>query len=143
MLDTPAGSVFPASGSLAPDMRARIAEQMASQQLRLFDTAGSASSELYYWQREGGRPGDIDYLAACHGRIIPIKLKSGSAGSMKSLHQFMHDKALHLAVRCGVNPPSDMQMNVATTQGDAVQYRLVNVPLYLLWNLPQILSEII
>ncbi len=142
LLDTPAANVFPASGSLAPDMRARIAEQMAAQQLRLFDPSGTESPELFYWQREGGRPGEIDFLATCHGRIVPIELKSGAAGSMKSLHQFMHDKGLNLAVRCDVNPPGDMQVKVATTQGDPAHYRLVNVPLYLLWNLPQILSDI-
>ena len=31
------------------------------------------------------------------GRIVPIELKAGAAGAMKSLHQFMFEKRLNLA----------------------------------------------
>ena len=96
--------------------------------------------ELYYWQREGGRPGEIDYIIQLDGRIIPIELKSGAAGAMKSLHQFMAERRLNLAVRADANPPSVMDMDVKTTQGHAVRYKLVSVPLYMLWNLPDILA---
>lgn len=51
----------------------------------------------------------------------------------------MHDKHLELAVRCDANPPGDMRMDVATTQGDPARYRLISLPLYLVWNLPAIL----
>jgi predicted AAA+ superfamily ATPase len=142
LLNTPAAASFPAWAALPSDFRSRISEQMTAQQLRLLDPAGTEEPELHYWQREGGRPGEIDYLAAVAGRIIPIELKSGAAGSMKSLHQFMHDKKLSLAVRCDANPPSDMQVDMATTLGDPARYRLISLPLYLLWNLPRILPDI-
>jgi predicted AAA+ superfamily ATPase len=140
MLNTPAAAAFPAWSALPSDFRARISEQMAAQQLRLLDPGGTAEPELHYWQREGGRPGEIAYLAEAGGRIIPIELKAGTAGSMKSLHQFMHDKSLSLAVRCDANPPGDIQVDVATTQGDPAKYRLISLPLYLLWNLREILA---
>jgi uncharacterized protein len=141
LLDTPAAAAFPAWNSLPSDFRARISEQMAAQQLRGLDSGGAEEPGLYYWQREGGRPGKIDYLAGVGARIIPIELKSGAAGSMKSLHQFMHDKGLSRAVRCDANPPGEMQVNVATTQGDPAAYRLICLPLYLVWNLPAIIQE--
>jgi predicted AAA+ superfamily ATPase len=140
MLNTPAAAAFPAWDALPADFRSRISEQMAAQQLRLLDPGGAEESGLYYWQREGGRPGEIDYLAEVGGNIIPIELKSGAAGSMKSLHQFMHDKGLPLAVRCDANPPSDMRVDVATTQGNPSKYRLISLPLYLLWKLPGIID---
>lgn len=139
MLNTPAAASFPAWDALPSDFRSRISEQMAAQQLRLLDPGGTEEPGLFYWQREGGRPGEIDYLVGVGGRIIPIELKSGAAGSMKSLHQFMHDKGLSLAIRCDTNPPSDLQVDVATTQGDPAKYRLISLPFYLLWNLPEIL----
>lgn len=71
---------------------------MAAQQLRPHDPAGGEEPRLSYWQREGGRPGEIDFLAEVEGSIIPIELKAG----------FMHDKALPLAVRCDANPPLRM-----------------------------------
>jgi len=140
LVGTPAEDGFLALEALTPDFRSRIAEQTAAQHLRMISTS-AFGSELYYWQREGGRPGEIDYLWAWNGTVVPIELKSGAAGSMKSLHQFMFDKGLELAVRSDANPPSDMDIRVSTTQGDAVRYRLISVPLYLLWNLRAILSE--
>jgi hypothetical protein len=59
---------------------------------------------------------------------------------MKSLHQFMFDKRLDLAVRLDTNPPSLQPMDVRTTQGDAVKYQLVNLPHYLAWDLPRLLA---
>ena len=140
LLNTPASQAFPLRESLAPSLRGQIADQLAAQQLRLIDPGVGDGPELYYWQREGGRPGEIDYIIQLDGRIIPIELKSGAAGAMKSLHQFMAERRLNLAVRADANPPSVMDMDVKTTQGHAVRYKLVSVPLYMLWNLPDILA---
>jgi hypothetical protein len=140
LLGTPAAQAFPSRESLAPSLRGQMADQLAAQQLRLTDSGVGDGPELYYWQREGGRPGEIDYIIQLHGRIIPIELKSGAVGAMKSLHQFMLERRLGLAVRADANPPSAMDMDLKTTQGDAVRYRLISVPLYMLWNLPDIIA---
>jgi hypothetical protein len=131
VLDTPAATVFPEWSTFAPAVRGQLTDQMAGQQLRQLAHGSGDGPELYYWQREGGRPGEIDYLITCVGRILPIKLKSGTAGAMKmkSLHQFMYDKKLVHAVRCDANPPSIQEVQVTTTQGDPVRYSLVCVPL--------------
>ncbi|MBI4371835.1 MAG: ATP-binding protein [Elusimicrobia bacterium] len=139
LLGTPAAQAFPSWESLPPSLRGQITDQLAAQHLRLTDPGAGDGPELYYWQREGGRPGEIDYLIQLHGRIIPIELKAGAAGAMKSLHQFMFERRLDLAVRADANPPSVMDLDLKTTQGHAVRYRLVSVPLYMLWNLPDIL----
>lgn len=141
LLGTPAAQAFPSWESLAPSLRGQLTDQLAAQQLRLTDPGAGDGPELYYWQREGGRPGEIDYIMQVHGGIIPIELKSGAAGSMKSLHQFMFERRLSLAVRVDANPPSVMDVDLKTTQGHAVKYRLVGVPLYMLWNLPDILDS--
>ncbi|MAE70961.1 MAG: hypothetical protein CME06_10890 [Gemmatimonadetes bacterium] len=98
-------------------------------------------AELCYWQREGGRPGEVDYLVEVGAQVVPVELKAGAAGGMKSLHEFMHDSLLELAVRCDTNSPSVRNVKVKTTQGHPVSYRLVNVPHYLVWNLRRILVE--
>lgn len=140
LVGTPAADVFPAPASLAPIVRGQLAEQVTAQQIRLLGHLDGGGPELFYWQREGGRPGEVDYLVEINGRIVPIELKSGAAGAMKSLHQFVHDKQLDLAVRCDTNPPSEQALDVRTTLGDPAKYRLVNVPHYLVWNLERILS---
>jgi hypothetical protein len=141
LLNTPAAQSYPEWSSLAPALRGQLTDQLAAAQLRLTDSGVGDGPELYYWQREGGRPGEIDYLVQIMGRIVPIELKSGASGAMKSLHQFMFERHLPLAVRADANPPSVMNVEVKTTQGNAVSYRLISVPVYLLWNLPDILAK--
>ncbi len=140
LVDTPATPTFPRLDELVPALRSKISEQLTVQQLRHLGAHDGDPSELFYWQREGGRPGEIDHLVEMHGRIIPLELKSGSAGSMKSLHQFVFDKRLDLAVRIDANPPSVMTVDVKTTLGDGVRYRLLSLPQYLLFNLKVILA---
>lgn len=140
LVGTPAEDAFPAWSSLEASLRGRLADQLAGQQLRLRDTGPGDGARLYYWRREGGRAGEVDYVIQAGGRVVPLKLKGGTAGSMKSLHQFMFDRGLPVAVRSDLNPPSVMDVSVKTTQGDRAAYRLVGVPLYLLWNLDACLA---
>ena len=139
LLSTPAVQTFPRWERLAARLRGQIAEQLVGQQLRLAVDRLGDPSDVYYWQRGGGRQGRVDFLVQLHGAIVPVEIKSGTAGSMKSLHQFMHDKGLPIAVRCDANPPSSMTIDVATTLGQPVAYDLISVPLYLCSSLPDIL----
>lgn len=139
-LGTPATRVFPGREQLSSALRAQLAEQLAAQALRLFEPPSGDGPRLFYWHREGGRPGEVDYVVALGGRVLPVEIKSGSAGAMKSLHQFMADKGLDLAVRVDANPPSSMTVNVATTQGDRARYTLLSLPLYLLHRLPDLVA---
>ncbi len=118
-----------------------LAEQFAGQQLRVA-LARQGNPELYYWQRTGGRQGEIDYLVQSGGSVVPIEVKSGTAGSMKSLHQFMFDKQLATAVRLDMNNFSTMPVNIKTTQGDPVQYTLHSIPIYLAERVIEILHNI-
>jgi len=132
--DTSAADRFPSWADLAPQVRGQLMDQLAGQALRLGGDAHGDGPLLHYWQREGGRPGEIDYLIQAGGRIVPVELKAGTAGAMKSLHQFMFDKKLPLAVRIDENPPSSMAVAVKTTLGNPVRYRLLGLPAYLAWR---------
>jgi Holliday junction resolvase-like predicted endonuclease len=119
-----------------------IAEQFVGQQLRsartpLFDP------QLFYWQRTGGRLGEIDYLVEQGGRVVPVEVKSGTAGSMKSLHQFVADKNLDLAVRFDLNPPSIDRIRVKTTLGHPVDYTLLSLPVYLAERLEKLIGQVL
>jgi predicted AAA+ superfamily ATPase len=140
---SPAAARFPRWKDLSASVRGQIAEQLAGQALRLAGDRSGDGPQLYYWQREGGRPGEIDYLIQVGGRVVPIELKSGTAGAMKSLHQFMFDKRLSLALRLDENPPSLMNIAVKTTQGDNVKYRLLGLPLYLAWRAAELVEGLV
>ena len=116
-----------------------LAEQFVGQQLRAAQ-APTMDPQLFYWQRTGGRLGEIDYIIQHGNRIVPIEVKSGAAGSMKSLHQFMAEKKLTLAVRLNANPPSVEDISVKTTTGQPVKYRLRSLPLYLAGNVSALLD---
>jgi len=142
LLGTPAGSTFPRWTSLSPQIRGQLAEQVAGQQLRMVQARPGHEPSLFYWQREGGRAGEIDFVLQCGARIVPVELKAGATGAMKSLHQFMYDKGLSLAVRLDTNPPSFQSMNLATTKGQAVRYRLLNLPHYLTWRIGELVDQL-
>ncbi len=65
----------------------------------------SASSyvkeELYFWKREAkGSNAEVDYLFQNNEKIIPLEVKSGTRGSMQSLHLFMKMKQSEYGIRC-------------------------------------------
>ena len=120
--------------------RGGLTEQFVGQQLRAAQTP-AMDPQLFYWQRTGGRQGEIDYILQHGNHIVPVEVKYGAAGSMKSLHQFMAEKKLEMAVRLDANPPSVNEMSVKTTQGQSVKYRLLSLPLYLAGNVTTLLDR--
>ncbi len=117
-----------------------MAEQFVGQHLRCLFSPWE-EPRLFYWQRTAGRQAELDFIIQHGTQIIPIEVKAGSSGSMKSLHAFMHSKRLPLAIRLDTNPPSVQDMDVQTTTGDPVRYRLVSLPLYMTETLPSAIDR--
>lgn len=62
--------------------RGKLAEQFVAQEL-----IANHTSELFYWSREARNSNaEVDYLAIRNGKIVPVEVKSGSGGSLRSLH---------------------------------------------------------
>lgn len=71
-----------------------------------------------------------------------VKQQQAKRGlELLTLSRVVHLKHLDLAVRCDANPPSALEVEVKTTRGDPVRYRLLSVPPYLLHHLPVLLTE--
>ncbi len=141
ILRTPALQAFPKLQDLDPTIRDQLTEQLGGQQLRAMQPRVGQEPTLHYWQRSGGRAGEMDFVVEINQTVIPIELKAGASGSMKSLHQFMYDKQLPLAVRIDTNPPSIMPVNLTTTQGNPVNYTLLSLPGYLLHRISNLVGE--
>ncbi len=59
-----------------------LAEQFVGQEL-----LACGSEKLYYWARDAkSSSAEVDYLIEHNGEIIPLEIKSGAAGRLKSLH---------------------------------------------------------
>ena len=140
--NTPAGRGFPQWSELPPQVQGGLSEQLAAQELRTAVGGPDVVAQVHHWRREGGRNAEIDYLVEIDARIVPVEVKSGAAGAMKSLHQFMLDKDLPVAVRLDRNPPSLQLVDVKTTQGHRVRYQLLNLPHYLTWRLPRLIAQL-
>jgi uncharacterized protein len=139
---TPVAGTFPRWQQLADATRGRLTAQLAGQQLRCLDPGRGGEPSLHYWQRSGGRPGEIDYLLQTAQRIVPVELKAGAAGAMKSLHQFMAERSLAIALRSDTNTPSLQDVAVKTTTGELVRYHILNLPGYLLWRAAELLAAV-
>jgi len=62
-----------------------LAEQFLGQEL-----VAAGQSDLYYWAREAkSSSAEVDYLIVKDGKILPIEVKSGVSGKLKSLHQLL------------------------------------------------------
>ena len=122
-----------------------MAQQFIGQHLQDL-LSDSPNRELTYWLREGrATNAEVDYVAAFDGRIVPIEVKAGASGSLKSLHQFVAEKGVPVAVRFHAGPPSIRTVHTlvprAGTQSE-VTYRLVSLPLYLVERLPHLLASL-
>lgn len=59
--------------------------------------------ELYYWQRMAKNSrAEIDYVSSYRQTVLPIEVKAGMQGGMKSLWLFMREKNLTNAIRCSL-----------------------------------------
>ena len=58
---------------------------------------------MFYWTRQTKNSlAEIDYLTVQDMHVLPIEVKAGTQGGMKSLWIFMREKHLTEAVRCSL-----------------------------------------
>jgi len=120
--------------------RGGIAEQSAGQILRTvfpyyIDPA------LFCWMRmTPGTSSEIDYILQHKSNVIPIEVKAGTTGTLKSLHYFMGMKGFNFAVRVNSDYPSLVNVAVKDTLGKAVQYKLLSIPFYLLGQIHRLID---
>lgn len=114
-----------------------LAEQVVGQGLRAIESPYIEPS-LYYWHREEkGSSAEIDYVLQQGSRVIPLEVKAGSTGSLKSLHLFMALKKLPLAVRINSDFPTQTLIKTQDTE-----YTLISLPFYLLGQLHRLLKAV-
>jgi len=110
-----------------------LAEQFVGQHL-LCSAGPTAKPELHYWLREGKNANaEVDYVIQAGSRVVPVEVKAGASGSLRSLHQFAAAHEAPLALRFDLNPPSvqRVQHSAVTPRGhQQVAFDLISLPLY-------------
>lgn len=123
-----------ASGPLDDAYRGRIAEQIAAQELV---ATSFERPRLHFWVGEKGQT-EVDFLLDIEGLAVPLEIKSGKTGRMRSLGAFM-DAADHpYALRVSTDPLRVEE--VKTPSGKA--YKLLSLPFYVLPRLREIAAAL-
>ena len=105
-----------------------LAEQFVGQELLVALHAEEANA-LFSWKREEkNSSAEIDFLIAVDQWIVPIEVKSGMIGKLRSLKLFMEEKKVSLGVRISANPLS-------------LHENILSVPFYLIHELPRLVRE--
>lgn len=124
----------------------QLAEQFAAQELvaahRVFE-----ERELYYWVRQSKNSNaEVDYLITAGNGVVPLEIKSGTMGSLKSLHMFMAlKKDADFAIRCDLNPPSLQKASHKVTienESRIADFTLINLPLYMISQAKRIVNKL-
>ena len=81
-----------------------------------------------FWVREKLQSSaEVDLIVQFENRVIPIEIKSGSTGSLKSLHQFIEQSNHPYAIRIY---GGDLKVEQHSTQTGKI-FLLMNIPYYL------------
>ena len=128
------GSIKPARREDLTDIhRGALAEQFVGQELIALSPEYEPAW-LSYWERGTAEAtpnsqAEVDYLIALDEKIIPIEVKSGKIGTLKSLHLFMKEKKSLLGIRVSTHPLKK-------------EDKILSVPFYLVSEIPRLTSYI-
>lgn len=123
-----------------------LAEQFIAQHL-FHDPGFETPPELFYWLNESKNANaEVDFVVSQGNGIVPVEVKAGKSGTLKSLHFFCGRRRLRHAVRFDLSPPSrqTIQTRIATKSGDEseIRYALHSLPLYAVETLPSFLKTL-
>lgn len=112
-----------------------LAEQFIGQHL-LYMKPYYEPPHLYYWRREmKSSQAEIDYVISHRQKVIPIEVKAGKSGTLKSLHLFMAEKGVSFGVKFSSQLPSSL----TNAQGQT----LISLPLYMVGQLQRLLTDVL
>ena len=105
-----------------------VAEQFVGQELRAtadkYQPAG-----LYFWARDKkGSMAEVDYVINVEADIVPVEVKAGETGKLKSLRLFMKEKKAKLGVRISQEPLS-------------YHDNILSIPFYMIENLKRLVQN--
>ncbi len=106
-----------------------MAEQLAGQELLAYQDCYE-EAKLHYWCRETrGSLAEVDYVINIDSQIVPIEVKSGKKGTLKSLQLMMKEKLCPVGMRISQLP---------------LQYHdnLLSIPFYLIGELKRLVTLI-
>ncbi len=121
--------------SLSIVYQGRIAEQVVAQELI---AKTSESPSLYFWIKEQGEA-EVDFLYPYKDLVIPIEIKSGVVGKLKSLFLFMEKCEHPYAIRVYSGPNQVDRLQLPSGKS----FLLHSMPFYMLPRLDDVITSLI
>lgn len=118
-----------------------ICEQFVGQHL-LYAGETFEEPELFYWVREKSQSSaELDFLFSVGPKIIPIEVKAGKTGTLKSLQSFMKEKEISFGVRFNANLPilQKADFSLPNTKGE---FQLLSLPVYMVEDVIRHIKEV-
>ena len=106
--------------------RGMLTEQFVGQEL-LAEQPSYTAGQLFYWHNEKGHA-EIDYVTHVNDIIIPIEVKSGKTGSLKSLHHFLKTHSSKVGIHLSLRAFGHYQ-------------NILSVPLYMIPEIPRLIEN--
>jgi len=114
------------SNDLTEVYSGRIIEHVVGQEM--IANKESLLSDLLFWVREKeGTTSELDFLFLVEGNAIPVEVKSGKTGKLRSLHQYMDRSAAKLAFRLYAGKFREDQIHTLKDN----PFTLISLPYYL------------
>ncbi|MCK5230566.1 MAG: ATP-binding protein [Desulfobulbaceae bacterium] len=107
-----------------------VAEQFAGQEL-LACSDPYSDPKLFFWARDArGSSAEVDYLLEIDGKPIPVEIKAGSTGSLKSMRLFLNEyPKTPFGVRCSMHELSYCD-------------KIISIPLYMMSQTSRLLRSL-
>ncbi|MEA3445305.1 MAG: AAA family ATPase [Bacteroidota bacterium] len=118
--------------------RGRIIQHIVYQQVQAQNN--SVGSKLHFWVREkSNNNSEVDLVYRYNQYLIPIEVKSGPQGRLRSLHQFVERTKHNFAIRILSNK---LSVEKVRTPGGK-DYVLLNLPYYLATRIPHYIEWLV
>jgi predicted AAA+ superfamily ATPase len=106
-----------------------VAEQLTAQELLAYGDSFSAPS-LHYWAREAkSSNAEVDFLIPCQSSVLPIEVKAGKTGTLRSMHIFLKQYNISAGVRISQHYFSNV-------------LPIVSLPFYAIKRTPHLVKDI-
>ena len=113
--------------SLSDIYKGILAEQIVAQELLALGELKLEKPQ--FWVREKKQSNaEVDFVIVKNTDCIPVEVKSGKTGTLRSLHSYIENSGAELAVRLY---DGNYSVEEAVTPMQKKPYTLVNLPLYL------------
>jgi len=105
-----------------------IAEQFVAQELLNYQDCYRQPS-LHCWVREAkSSNAEVDYVIPCCSKVLPIEVKSGKAGTLRSMHLYLKKANLSAGVKISQLPFDDT-------------LPIISIPFYAIKKIPELISS--